>query len=165
MPENQSNHFDAAGKAIMVDVSGKEETLRIAVAGGKITLNDAALQAVSRGTAKKGDVLGVARVAGIMGLKRTSSLIPLCHPMPIDKASIDFSILENDHSIEVVCTVQTTGKTGVEMEALCGANIALLTIYDMCKSLDKGMVIGEVRLFKKQGGKSGDYQRNETDNL
>ena len=165
MAAKTSNHFDEAGQAIMVDVSPKEQTKRIAVAGGKITLNKDALEAVKAGTVKKGDVLGVARVAGIMALKQTSSLIPLCHPLVIDKAAVDFSISDKGSCVEVICTVQTTGKTGVEMEALCGANVALLTIYDMCKALDKTMVIGEVCLLKKQGGKSGDYLRNERNKL
>lgn len=148
-------HFDAAGNAIMVDVSEKGETAREATAVGRIAVNAECFAAICSGTAKKGDVLGVARVAGIMATKRTSDLIPLCHPLPITKATVDFELIEENRQVEVLCTVSCTGKTGVEMEALTGATVALLTIYDMCKAIDKGMTIGGVYLRRKTGGKSG----------
>lgn len=150
-------HFDTDGNAVMVDVSQKQETPRIATACGKIKMNEAAFAALSEGTVKKGDVLGVARVAGLMGLKQTASLIPLCHPIPTEKASIEFEVIPKKQEVHVLCTVQTTGKTGVEMEALMGTNITLLTIYDMCKALDKSMEISDICLLKKTGGKSGEY--------
>lgn len=154
-------HFDASGNAIMVDVTEKEITLRTAVAMGSISMNAAAFNAVTEGTVKKGDVLGVARVAGMMGLKKTSDLIPMCHPLLTEKAAISFTLDSETCSVNVQCTVQVHGKTGVEMEALCGASIALLTVYDMCKALDKGMTIHSVCLLEKYGGKSGDYHRKE----
>lgn len=149
------NHFDSAGRAVMVDVSAKGDTVREAVARGRIRMSDTCFAAVVNGTAGKGDVLGVARIAGIMASKRTSDLIPLCHPLPIAKAAVDFTLLEASCEVEVHCTVSCTGKTGVEMEALTGATVALLTIYDMCKAVDKGMVISGVYLVRKTGGKSG----------
>lgn len=155
----QLTHFDEKGNAIMVDIGHKEQTKRIAVATGKIKMNQAAFDAVTQGTSKKGDVLGVARIAGIMGAKQTSNLIPLCHPLQTEKIQIEFSLLEQTRSIQACCTVQVTGKTGVEMEALCGVNLALLTIYDMCKALDKSMEMYDISLKEKQGGKSGTYQR------
>ena len=155
-------HFDAEGNAVMADVSGKEITLRIAVAGGEIRMNEQSFRAVYEGAAAKGDVLGAARVAGIMAAKRTAELIPLCHPLAIDTCSVDFSLQPDQMKIEAVCTVKTTGKTGVEMEALTGAAVALLTIYDMCKSLDRAMVIERVRLYEKSGGKSGHFINDET---
>lgn len=158
----QSNHFDPCGHAVMVDVSEKASTLRIAVAGGRIHMNEAAFSAVCAGTVQKGDVLGVARLAGIMAVKQTPHLIPLCHPLLTEKASVDFMLDDAARTISVTCTVQTQSKTGVEMEALCGASIALLTIYDMCKALDKGMEIADIRLLEKQGGKSGPYYREDT---
>ena len=154
-------HFDAAGNAVMVDVSGKPVTAREAAAHGLITMNEAAFAAVQAGTVKKGDVLGVARVAGIMATKRTSELIPLCHPLPLTKVTVDFTLLPERRAVEAVCTVKTSGVTGVEMEALTGVSTALLTVYDMCKALDKGMELGEIYLIKKSGGKSGDYSRPE----
>lgn len=154
----QSNHFNEHGEAIMVDVSEKESTRRIAVATGRIRMNGAAFKAVVEGTARKGDVLGVARVAGIMATKRTAELIPLCHPLMTEKASIDFELDHENRSVIGICTVQTHGKTGVEMEALCGLNVALLTVYDMCKALDKGMELYGIHLVEKQGGKSGHYR-------
>lgn len=159
---NKPNHFDAAGNAIMVDVSEKESTRRIATAVGCIRMNKDAFSAVKEGTAKKGDVLGVARVAGILATKQTAHLIPLCHPLLTEKASIDFTLQEEDYTVTALCTVQTHGKTGVEMEALCGVNIALLTIYDMCKAVDRGMEITGVSLLEKQGGKSGHYRKGES---
>ena len=148
-------HFDQQGNAAMVDVSPKGDTLREAIAVGRITVSRDCFTAISQGTAKKGDVLGVARVAGIMAAKRASDLIPLCHPLPITKAAVDFVLYEGELQVEAVCTVSCTGKTGVEMEALTGVTVALLTVYDMCKAIDKGMTIGGVYLRRKTGGKSG----------
>ena len=161
MSETNLTHFDAAGNAVMVDVSEKPVTARQAVARGIITMNAEAFAAVERGTVKKGDVLGVARIAGIMATKRTSELIPLCHPLPLTKVSVDFTLLPERQGVEAVCTVKTTGVTGVEMEALTGVSTALLTIYDMCKAVDKGMELGEIGLVEKTGGKSGHYVRAE----
>ena len=161
MTEANLTHFDAAGNAVMVDVSAKPATARQAVARGIITMNAAAFAAVQSGTAQKGDVLGVARIAGIMAAKRTSELIPLCHPLPLSKVSVDFNLLPARQAVEAVCTAKTTGVTGVEMEALTGVTTALLTIYDMCKAVDKGMELGEVHLVEKTGGKSGHYVRAE----
>ena len=150
-------HFDGQGNAIMVDVSHKAASERQAIAEGKIRMSAECYNAVRQGSAKKGDVLGVARVAGIMAVKQTSSLIPLCHPLPIENASIDFAFDDSKHIITAACTAKTTGVTGVEMEALTGVSIALLTIYDMCKAIDKGMELGNIRLLEKTGGKSGAY--------
>lgn len=161
MSETNLTHFDAAGNAVMVDVSEKPVTARQAVARGIITMNAEAFAAVERGTVKKGDVLGVARIAGIMAAKRTSELIPLCHPLPLTKVSVDFTLLPERQAVEAVCTVKTTGVTGVEMEALTGVSTALLTVYDMCKAVDKGMELGEIGLVEKTGGKSGHYVRAE----
>ena len=161
MSETNLTHFEAAGNAVMVDVSEKPVTARQAVARGIITMNAEAFAAVERGTVKKGDVLGVARIAGIMATKRTSELIPLCHPLPLTKVSVDFTLLSERQAVEAVCTVKTTGVTGVEMEALTGVSTALLTIYDMCKAVDKGMELGEIGLVEKTGGKSGHYVRAE----
>lgn len=155
------NHFDQAGNAVMVDVTEKEVTERIAVACGQITMNQETFKIIQEGTAKKGDVLGVARVAGIMATKRTSELIPMCHPLMLTKATIDFEFLEESCSICAVCTTKLAGRTGVEMEALMGVTTALLTIYDMCKAMDRGMEIGQIHLLEKQGGKSGHYIRKE----
>ena len=159
MTETNLTHFDAAGNAVMVDVSEKPVTARQAVARGIITMNAEAFAAVERGTVKKGDVLGVARIAGIMATKRTSELIPLCHPLPLTKVSVDFTLLPERQAVEAVCTVKTTGVTGVEMEALTGVSTALLTIYDMCKAVDRGMEIVDVRLLRKEGGRSGLWER------
>ena len=152
-------HFDKDGNAWMVDVGEKAETERIAVACGKIYVNSQVFEAIRDKTAKKGDVLGVARVAGIMGAKKTSDLIPLCHILLLTKCSVEFQLNEEERSVEAVCTVKTFGKTGVEMEALTGVNIALLTIYDMCKAMDRGMRISDICLLKKDGGKSGLYRK------
>ena len=151
------NHFDQAGNAIMVDVTYKEVTSRTAVAQGSIKVSPEIIEAIKNGTSKKGDVLGVARVAGIMATKRTSDLIPMCHPLALNKCSIDFDIDENVGTVTAVCTVRTDGKTGVEMEALTGVSVTLLTIYDMCKAIDKRMCIENLHLVSKQGGKSGDF--------
>ena len=161
MSETKLSHFDASGSAVMVDVSEKPVTARQAVARGIITMNAAAFAAVRDGTAQKGDVLGVARIAGIMAAKRTSELIPLCHPLPLSKLTVDFHLLPEQQAVEAVCTARTIGVTGVEMEALTGVSAALLTIYDMCKAVDKGMEMGEIHLVEKTGGKSGHYVRAE----
>ncbi len=161
MSETKLTHFDTTGNAIMVDVSEKPVTAREATAHGVITMNAEAFAAVREGTAKKGDVLGVARIAAIMAAKRTSELIPLCHPLPLSKVAVEFALDEARQAVEAFCTVKTTGVTGVEMEALTGVSTALLTIYDMCKAVDKGMELGEIHLVKKSGGKSGLYLRAE----
>ena len=150
-------HLDKNGNAIMVDVSEKEVTHRIATACGKIMVSQEILASIKENTNKKGDVLAVARVAGIMAAKRTSELIPLCHLLMLTKCTVDFTINEEEKYIEATCTVKTDGKTGVEMEALTGVQIALLTIYDMCKAIDKKMVITDVHLLAKSGGKSGEF--------
>lgn len=150
-------HFDDQGNALMVDVGDKAETKREAVARGAITMSPECIEKVARGSMAKGDVLGVARVAGIMGAKRTSELIPLCHILNLTKLTLDFSIKEETCEIEAVCRAKTTGKTGVEMEALTGVSVALLTIYDMCKAVDKTMEIGRIYLEHKSGGKSGEF--------
>lgn len=150
-------HLDKEGNAIMVDVSDKEITSRTAIACGKILVNEEIIASIKDNTNKKGDVLAVARVAGIMAAKKTSELIPLCHLLMLTKCTIDFDIKEAEHAIIATCTVKTDGKTGVEMEALTGVQIALLTIYDMCKAIDKKMVITDVHLLNKTGGKSGDF--------
>lgn len=154
---NELNHFDPKGNAVMVDVSGKEPTERLAVATGRIRVNDAVMEAVRGGTAAKGDVLGVARVAGIMATKRTSDLIPMCHPLMLSKCAVDFELFPEENTIEATCTVKVSGKTGVEMEALTGVSVALLTIYDMCKAIDKTMTVTDVHLVRKEGGKSGTF--------
>ena len=151
------NHFDEQGNAIMVDVSGKAVTSRTATAKGSIVVSPETLTAIHEGTAKKGDVLGVARVAGIMAVKKTSDLIPMAHPLPIMKASVDFRLDDEQHKVTAFCTVKTDGKTGVEMEALTGVSTALLTVYDMCKAIDKRMVMKEIHLVEKHGGTSGDF--------
>ena len=152
------NHFDHKGNAVMVDVSQKENTHRIAIAKGQIKVNQEIFEMITNELAPKGDVLGVARIAGIMAAKKTSDLIPMCHPLMISKCTVDFEMIKATNSIEATCLVKVTGQTGVEMEALTGVTTALLTIYDMCKAVDKGMIISEVRLIEKQGGKSGIYK-------
>ena len=161
--EEKLTHFDAQGNAIMVDVSAKRETARVATARGKIVVNEAVYAAICAGTVKKGDVLGVARIAGIMAAKQTSSVIPLCHPLPLAKCSVDFHLLPEERAVEATAVVKVTGQTGVEMEALHAVSVALLTIYDMCKALDKGMELREIYLVQKSGGKSGDYVRRGTE--
>ena len=150
-------HFDENGNARMVDVSGKEITSRTAVAEGTIAVSPDVFAAVENRTVKKGDVLTVAQVAGIMGCKRTAELIPMCHLLNLTNAALTFEMLPETSEIKARCTVKTDGKTGVEMEALTGVTTALLTIYDMCKAIDKRMVIKEIRLVEKHGGKSGDF--------
>ena len=149
-------HLDSHGAAHMVDVGGKAETQRVAIASGRIAMSAEALQAVRDGDAPKGDVLGAARLAGIMAAKRTGELIPLCHPLGLEAVNIDFVFEES--SITATATASLTGKTGVEMEAMIAVSTALLTVYDMAKAIDKGMVIGEVRLIEKRGGKSGHWR-------
>ena len=152
-------HFDAEGQAHMVDVGGKDVTARHAIASGCIRMQAKTLAMILEGGHKKGDVLGVARIAGIMAAKRTSDLIPLCHPLPLTKVSIEFDSNRVPNSIHCTATAETRGQTGVEMEALCAAQVSLLTIYDMCKAVDRGMVIENVRLEEKSGGKSGHWRR------
>lgn len=154
---DQLTHFDSGGNAIMVDVTDKVSTRRVAVAQGSIAVNTAAFAAVEGGSAK-GDVLGVARIAGIQAAKKTADLIPLCHPLALTKCTVDFTLLPATREVQVTCTVVVTGQTGVEMEALTGATVALLTIYDMCKAVDKSMEIRAVYLAQKSGGKSGEYR-------
>ncbi len=154
-------HFDDDGKAVMVDITEKKITERIAVATGEIVMNKETLEAVKKGNIKKGDVLGVARIAAIMAAKQTHSLIPMCHNILLTNAKIEFSFDDDGNKIFIKSTVKTTGKTGVEMEALTMVAIAGLTIYDMCKSMDKFMVIGEITLVEKHGGKSGDWVKDE----
>ena len=150
-------HFDERGAAHMVDVGAKAETHRIAVAGGWIRMRPETLALVKSGTAKKGDVLGVARIAAIQAAKRTAELIPLCHPVPLTSVAVEFALDEAGARVECRATVECTARTGVEMEALTAVQVGLLTIYDMCKAVDRGMTIDGVRLLEKRGGKSGDY--------
>ena len=154
---NTLTHFDSRGQAHMVDVGGKPATHRVAIAAGRITMLPATFDLVAGGTASKGDVLGVARIAAIQAAKRTSELIPLCHPLAITRIAVDFTLDEAAHAVECRAQVETSGQTGVEMEALTAVQIGLLTIYDMCKAVDRGMEIGRVRLLEKHGGKSGSY--------
>lgn len=156
-PQSPLTHFDAQGQAHMVDVGDKAHTARVARAAGSITMQPATFALVRDGNAKKGDVLGVARIAGIQASKRTSDLIPLCHPIALTKVSVDFTLDEATSRVLCEVTARTTGQTGVEMEALTAASIALLTIYDMCKAVDRGMRIGDIRLLEKAGGKSGHW--------
>ncbi len=154
-------HLDEQGHAVMVDVGDKPVTQRLAKAAGRITMSPECYGALRNNGLPKGDALAVARVAGILAAKRTSETIPLCHPVPLSQVGIEFLWDDEGHSLQAVCTAQCAGQTGVEMEALCGATAALLTVYDMCKALDKAMVIGEIRLLEKRGGKSGHYLREE----
>lgn len=162
MSNNELNHFDKKGNAVMVDVSEKDITHRKAVACGEILVCKEIFTKIIEGSIKKGDVLGVARIGGIMGSKQTSSLIPLCHPITIDKCAIEFETEQTDNGgiIRAICSVISDGRTGVEMEALTGVSSALLTIYDMCKAVDKGMIIQNIHLIEKSGGKSGDFNFN-----
>ena len=154
---NSLTHFDGAGRAQMVDVGDKAVTHRVAVASGRISMQPATLQLISTGGAKKGDVLGVARIAAIQAAKRTPELIPLAHPVSITKIAVDFEVQSDTNSIECRARVETHGQTGVEMEALTAVQIGLLTIYDMCKAVDRAMVIDAIRVLEKHGGKSGSY--------
>lgn len=150
------SHMDEQGRPKMVDVSGKPETERIAIAKGLVRMKAATLKRVKEGKGEKGDVLAVAQLAGIMAAKKTSSLIPLCHPIPIDEVKIDFELDDKNSAVEITTSVKSTGKTGVEMEALTATAVTALTVYDMVKGIDRGMLIENVRLVRKSGGKSGD---------
>ena len=150
-------HFDAKGDAVMVDVAAKPVTERVAIAGGSIVMQAETLKRIREGQIAKGDVLAVARLAGIMAAKRTGDLIPLCHPIGLDAVSIEFAIDDARSAVDITATCKVHGRTGVEMEAMCAVSVAALTIYDMCKAIDRGMKIGEVRLLRKSGGKSGDF--------
>ena len=156
-PSSPLTHFDAQGQAHMVDVAAKASTHRVAIAEGRITMLPATLALIQAGTAKKGDVLGIARIAGIQAAKKTSDLIPLCHPIALTRVAVEFDIEPETHSVRCHATAECTGQTGVEMEALSAVSVALLTIYDMCKAVDRGMVMGGVRLMEKRGGKSGEF--------
>jgi cyclic pyranopterin phosphate synthase len=160
MTANKLTHFDSAGQALMVDVAGKKETHRVARASGRILMQPATLQQIEAGDAKKGDVLGVARIAAIQAAKRTSDLIPLCHPIPLTKVTVDFSLDGTATAVDCTATVETFGRTGVEMEALAAVSVGLLTIYDMCKAVDRGMRIEEIGLLEKRGGRSGHWTRD-----
>ena len=151
-------HFDAAGQAHMVDVAAKQDTHRVAIATGRIVMRPETLQKIKNGTASKGDVLGIARVAAIQGAKRTSDLIPLCHPIALTRVAVEFKTLDDASAVECTARAESVGRTGVEMEALTAVSVALLTIYDMCKAVDRGMRIEGVRLMEKRGGKSGLWQ-------
>jgi cyclic pyranopterin monophosphate synthase len=157
MPDAPSplTHFDAAGQAHMVDVGAKAETHRVARATGVIRMQPATFALIAEGRAKKGDVIGVARIAAIQGAKRTAELVPLCHPLPITRVAVDFTLDEARAEVRCTAQVETLGRTGVEMEALCAVQVGLLTVYDMCKAADRGMVIDGVRVLEKHGGKSG----------
>ncbi len=155
---SELTHFDAQGRAHMVDVGAKAETARVAVAGGRIRMLPGTLARIRDGTAAKGDVLGVARIAAIQGAKRTAELIPLCHPVPLTRVAVEFTLDEAAGAVECTATAECFGRTGVEMEALTAAAVGLLTIYDMCKAIDRGMTLESVRLLEKRGGKSGHWQ-------
>ena len=157
MSSSPLTHFDAQGQAHMVDVSAKSETHRIARATGTIRMQGATLALIRAGTAKKGDVIGVARIAAIQAAKRTADLIPLCHPLPITRVAVEFELDEAASSVRCTAQVETLGRTGVEMEALTAVQVGLLTIYDMCKAADRGMVMDGIRVLEKHGGKSGDW--------
>ncbi len=160
-PERPLTHFDAQGQAHMVDVAAKAETHRIARAGGSIRMKPSTLALIASGSTKKGDVLGVARIAAIQAAKRTSELIPLCHPLPITRVAVEFELDPAKSCVRCTAQVETLGRTGVEMEALTAVQVGLLTIYDMCKAADRGMVMGEIRVLEKHGGKSGSYVASE----
>lgn len=153
-------HFDQSGQAHMVDVGNKSHTRRIAIASGHISMLPSTLSLIQSGDAKKGDVLGIARIAAIQASKKTADLIPLCHPISLSKVSVSFDIDETNNLVKCEVTAETTGQTGVEMEALTAVNVGLLTIYDMCKAVDRGMAMSEIQLMKKSGGKSGDWERS-----
>jgi len=154
-------HFDEAGAARMVDVGAKNPTERRAVAAASVWVGPETFRRIVDRSLEKGDVLGVARIAGIMAAKRTPDLIPLCHPLPVTSVKVEFDLAEDDHRVDIRAEVKVTGRTGVEMEALTAASVAALTVYDMCKAVDKGMVIGEIKLLRKEGGKSGTWTREE----
>ena len=157
MTDNTLTHFDSSGQAHMVDVGAKADTARVAVAAGSIRMQPATLSLITSGTAKKGDVLGIARIAAIMASKKTSDLIPLCHPLALNRVTVDFEVDEAASKVHCRAQVETFGKTGVEMEALTAVQVGLLTIYDMCKAVDRGMVMESVRVLQKQGGASGSF--------
>lgn len=159
---NKLNHFDQNGQAHMVDVSDKAMTSRTAIARGEISMSTQAFELIKQGNHKKGDVLGIARIAAIMAAKNTSNTIPLCHPLPLSHISINFDLNQKSDTVICKATVKTTYNTGVEMEALNATNVALLTIYDMCKAVDKSMIINQVYLEEKQGGKSGHFSASKT---
>lgn len=154
---SELTHFDAAGQAHMVDVGAKDATHRVARATGLIRMQPQTFALVAEGRAKKGDVIGVARIAAIQGAKRTADLVPLCHPLPITRVAVDFELDARRHAVHCTAQVETIGRTGVEMEALTAVQVGLLTVYDMCKAVDRGMVIDAVRVLEKRGGKSGDW--------
>jgi cyclic pyranopterin monophosphate synthase len=158
---SELTHFDAEGQARMVDVGDKPVTRRVAVAEGQIRMAAETLDLVAQGGHKKGDVLGIARIAGIMGAKRTADLVPLCHPLGLTRIEISLSVRPEESAVYCRATVETVGQTGVEMEALCAVQVSLLTVYDMCKAVDRGMTIDAVRLLEKTGGRSGDWSRPE----
>lgn len=151
-------HFDADGNAVMVDVTDKAETTRVAVAAGSVLMQPETLQTIQDRGIKKGDVLSVAQLAGIMGSKRTADLIPLCHPLGLSSVKVELNCNAETHAVDITATAKITGKTGVEMEALTAVSVAALTVYDMCKAIDKGMRLSDIRLIKKTGGKSGTYE-------
>ena len=161
-PVTPLTHFDANGQAHMVDVAAKPETHRVAIARGSITMKPETLALIEAGSVKKGDVLGIARIAAIQGAKRTSDLIPLCHPLALTRVAVEFSVDRARCAIDCVATVETVGRTGVEMEALSAVSVALLTIYDMCKAVDRGMCLSDIRLNEKRGGKSGVWNTAES---
>ena len=158
---NSLTHFDQDGRAHMVDIADKGETKRSARASGRILMQAATLQIISSGSASKGDVLGVARIAAIQASKRTAELIPLCHPLYLTHIAVEFNLDQSNSAVECVVTAETFGRTGVEMEALTAVSIALLTIYDMCKAVDRGMTLTDIRLLEKQGGRSGHWQARQ----
>jgi cyclic pyranopterin phosphate synthase len=160
MTDDKLNHFNQRGEAHMVDVGDKAVTQRIAVAEGKINMQAETLQRILQGEHKKGDVLGVARVAGVMAAKKTADLVPLCHPLQLSHVDIQLNIEEKEQYVHCVVEVKTAGQTGVEMEALTAVQLTLLTIYDMCKAMDRGMVMSDIRLLSKAGGKSGEWNRS-----
>ena len=155
---NKLSHFDSSGQAHMVDVGNKADTHRIAIAAGMIHMQGSTFELVRSGNSKKGDILGIARIAGIQAAKKTSELIPLCHPLALSHVSLEFELLSDQNSVRCQVRTETTGPTGVEMEALTAVQVALLTIYDMCKAVDRGMVMGDIKLLEKSGGKSGEWK-------
>ncbi len=158
---NKLTHFDTSGQAHMVNVGDKPNTHRIAIATGTISMKPETYNMVEAGTHKKGDVLGIARIAGIQASKKTSDLIPLCHPLALTHVSLEFQLNPNNSSVTCIVKAETTGPTGVEMEALTAVQVTLLTIYDMCKAVDRGMVMGDIKLLEKNGGKSGEWKAGE----
>jgi len=154
-------HFDAEGRAVMVDVGGKSETARRARATGRITMQPATLARIRAGSLDKGDVIGIARLAAIMAAKRTADLVPLCHPLPLTRVEAEFDLDDTDHSVGCTVVAETVGRTGVEMEALTAVSVGLLTIYDMCKAIDRGMTMSGIALLEKSGGRSGHWRRTD----